>query len=431
MDPIMEKLLHYVWKHKLFPTAPLTGTDGERIEVIDPGLHNGHAGPDFFNAKIKVDGTLWVGNVELHERSSQWYRHGHDRDKAYDNVVLHVTAEADETVRTAAGRRLPQLVLHVPEHVEANYQELLTEEAYPPCWRVIPDMNLLTVHSWLSALTTERLEEKTRRITDWLHRTGGDWEQTLFVTLARNFGFGVNSETFENWAATIPTAAAGKHRDDLFQIEALFLGQAGLLDNTAVDPEHRDGYFGRLQKEYSFLAHKFGLSPIDAGQWKFLRMRPQNFPHVRLSQLALLYHTGRFGFSQLIEAREPEALRELLRTNATPYWETHYTFGTESRTKEKHLQTDSLNLLIINTVIPLLFAYGRHRFDERLSERAFELLEKLPAERNFITRSWQKAGLEVKTAADSQALVQLHRNYCDRKDCLRCRFGCEYLRSRK
>lgn len=431
MDLIMEQLLHYVWKHKLFPSAPLTGTGGERIEVIDPGLHNSHAGPDFFNAKIKVDGTLWVGNVELHERSSYWYRHGHDRDKTYDNVVLHVTAVADKAVRTASGRLLPQLELHVPGYVEANYNELLTEEAYPPCWRIIPDMDLLTVHGWLSALTAERLEEKSRRIADWLHRTGGDWEQTLFVTLARNFGFGVNSEAFENWAATIPMAAAGKHRDDLFQIEALFLGQAGLLDEKVVAPERRDEYFGRLKREYAFLAHKFGLRPIDAGQWKFLRMRPQNFPHVRLSQLAHLYHAGRFGFSRLPETKEPETLRELLRTSATPYWEKHYTFGAESGTKEKHLQTGSLNLLVINTVIPVLFAYGRHRFDERLSERAFELLEKLPAERNFITRSWQKAGLEVKTAADSQALIQLRRNYCDRKDCLRCRFGCEYLRARK
>ena len=235
----MEVLLHYCWKHKLFPLKELETTDGQAVEVIDPGLHNRHAGPDFFNAKVKINGTLWVGNVEIHERSGDWYLHGHDHDPAYDNVVLHVASVIDRDVKTAAGNYLPQLQLDVPPQVKDHYEELLNEDQYPPCYRIIPDLTRLTVHSWMSALQTERLEQKTEAICQRVERCEGSWEAGYFVTLARNYGFGVNSEAFEQWAYHVPLGSVAHHRDDLFQIEAIFMGQAGLLEVSQIPEQYQ------------------------------------------------------------------------------------------------------------------------------------------------------------------------------------------------
>ncbi len=429
----MEALLHYCWRHKLFPLTQLTTTDGREVEVIDPGLHNRHAGPDFFNAKVKVDGTLWVGNVEIHDKASDWYLHGHDHDPAYDNVVLHVCSRADTIVKTHSGLTPPQLLMTVPQHVADHYEELLTIDRYPPCYQLIPSLSRLTVHSWMSALQTERLEQKTEAIRQRVALCDDSWEAGYFVTLARNYGFGVNGDAFEAWAKSIPLHAVDHHRDDLLQVEAIFLGQAGLLDISTVPERYREaalaeGYFTRLRNEYLFLAHKFGLTPIDARQWKFLRMRPQNFPHIRITQLASLYHSQRAGLSQLVECATVKEMEKVLATSVTPYWETHYLFGHESKRSEKHLSANSIRLLMLNTAIPMLFAYGRYRGDERLCDRSFDMLEQLAAEDNHIVRMWRECGLEVKTAGDSQALIQLKRQYCDRKDCLHCRIGYEYLK---
>ena len=431
---MMEQLLHYVWKHRLFPLAPLVTTDGRTVEVVDVGLPNGHAGPDFFNAKVKIDGTLWVGNVEIHDKSSDWYAHGHDRDAAYDNVVLHVTGLADADVRTAAGLVLPQLQLQVPPSVSDNYRQLLLADRYPPCYRIIPDLPRLMIRSWMSALQAERLEEKALAIGQRAARCDGSWAAAYFVTLARNYGFGVNGEAFETWAFHVPLQAVGHHRDDLFQIEAFFMGQAGLLQPDAI-PERRreqaltDDYFLRLRSEYQYLAHKFSLEPMDAGLWRYLRLHPQNFPHIRLSQLANLYYSRRAGLSELVECRTVKEAEALLRTAVTPYWETHYAFGMPSCRNAKQLSAASLDLLLVNTVVPMLFAYGRHKSDERLCNRAFEFLEQLHAEANTVIRMWRDCGLTVDTAGDTQALIQLKKAYCDRKDCLRCRIGYAYLKT--
>lgn len=427
----MEYLLHYVWKHRIYGAAPLTTDQGDDIEIIDPGVHNMlNAGPDFFNAKLRIGGVVWAGNVEIHERSSDWYRHHHDTDDAYNNVILHVATMLDVEVRTHSGKRLPQLSLTVPPQLYANYQELLAEETYPPCYRIIPQVSPLTAHAWMIRLTVERLEEKTRRINNYLQRTDGDWERTFFITLARNFGFGTNAQAFEQWAFSISLNAVGRHRDDAFQVEAFFMGQAGLLEEKAVRSGRDDDYCQRLRAEYAFLRNKFSLQPQEASLWKFGRLRPQNFPHVRLSQFTRLYCEGGADFSRLLEAKDIKALHAMFHAAVTPYWRTHFCFGEESAECDKKLQKGSLNLLIINTAVPLLFAYGRKTMDEDMVERAFNLLEQIPAERNYITRSWERAGLHVSHAADSQALIQLRQNYCDRKDCLRCRFGSEYLRSK-
>ncbi len=431
----MEMLLHYCWKHRLFPQAELNTTDGQRIEVIDPGLHNYNAGPDFFNAKVRVDGTMWVGNVEIHDKASDWYHHGHDHDAAYDNVILHVVGRADvDDVRTNSGNHLPQLEITVPEPIREHYDQLITTDHYPPCYQLIPSLTRLMVHSWLSALQTERLEQKTEAIVQRVKRCDGAWDTAYFVTLARTFGFGVNGDAFEEWAMNLPLRALDHHRDDAFQVEALMMGQAGLLKTEALHERYgeaalAEGYFERLRNEYLYLAHKFGLTPIDHNRWKFLRMHPQNFPHIRIAQLVRLYTLGRTGLSMLLDCTSAKELYNLFDVGVTPYWETHYSFGHPSRKNAKRLSPASRRGLIINTVVPMLFAYGRYLGDDKLCDRVFDFLEQMEPENNHIVRMWEECGLHVDNAGDSQALLQLKKMYCDRKDCLRCRIGYEYLKS--
>ncbi len=424
----MEQLLHYVWRHRIFPLAPLQTTAGVPVEVIDPGLPNTHAGPDFFNAKLRLGDTMWVGNVEVHLRASDWMRHGHQNDPAYDNVVLHVVAVADSAIlRRTDGEPLPQLVLSCPDEVRQRYNELRETEMRPPCYTLIPDLPKLTVHSWLSALQVERFEQKAAAIRHRLEQCGGYWEDVFFVTLSRNFGFGINGDAFEAWAMRLPFRAVDKHRDDLLQVEALFFGMAGLLEEV-VD----DDYYLRLQREFHYLRHKFSLGdPLPVAQWRFLRLRPDNFPHVRLAQLANLYHREQSLFSRVMEAETLEAVQKLLMTTTSEYWEEHYNFRGTSPRRVKRLGKKALQLITINTVVSFLYAYGMHKSDERLCLRAARFLEELSSEDNYITRLWDGAGIPVNNAADSQALIQLQKEYCDKKDCLRCRFGYEYLRRKK
>ncbi len=424
----MEHLLHYVWKHKIFPLSELRTTGGLPVEVIDPGLPNRDAGPDFFNAKIKIDGTLWVGNVEVHDRASDWLAHGHDRDRAYDNVVLHVVGEANCDVYRTDGQPVPQLVLPCPDEVRLRYGELQRAEVCPPCFSILRSLPRLTVHSWLSALQVERFGQKAKAICRRLERYNSHWEDVFFITLARNFGFGVNGDAFEAWAGRLPFRAVDKHRDNLFQVEAFFLGTAGLLEEEP--KEDTDGYYRSLQKEFRYLRHKFGLeTPMEASQWRLLRLRPGNFPHVRLAQLACLYHREQSLFSRVMEAENLEDVKKLFQAGTSAYWEEHFSFRKASPRRAKQVGKGALDLIVINTVVPFLYAYGQHKGDERLCDRATRFLEALKAEGNYVTRMWDGAGIPVHTAADSQALLQLQKEYCDRKDCLRCRFGYEYLRA--
>lgn len=402
----MERLLHYVWKHKILPLKPLTTQEGQTVEVIDPGLHNHDQGPDFFNAKIRLGATVWAGNVEVHLRSSDWFRHGHNSDPAYNSVVLHVVGEIDTEVTTQEGKTLPQVRLDVPDDICRRYEELCRTEDYPRCHRIIPSIPQIKVHQWMDALLVERLKERAEQVAARAERTGGDWERATFVTLSRSFGFGLNGDAFERWAMRIPLSAAGKHRDNLFQVEALFLGTAGLIDEVEGLRSAQEALM--LRQEYDFLRHKFGLDDaMERSDWRFLRTRPGNFPSVRIMQIAELYHSGRAQMSRLLEAKDTEDLHKCLAV--------------------KGMTAASRRLLIINTVVPLLFSYGRHTSNEDICQRAIRLLETLPAENNYILRQWQACGLKVATAADSQALIQLKRQYCDRIDCLRCRFGYEYL----
>ena len=419
----MEQLLHYVWKHKIFPLKELKTTTGQQVEVIDTGLANTDAGPGFFNAKLKLDGVLWIGNIEIHERSSDWFKHGHHADAGYNSVILHIASEIDMEISRSNGERIPQIQLICPEAVRTNYKELLETDSYPPCYRIIPSLSPFTAHSWMSALQMERFEQKATLLNERLKRCQGNWEDAFFITLARNFGFGLNGDAFETWAHQLPFRAVDKHRNDLFQIEAIFFGQAGILEDS-----DGDGYYLRLKKEYTYLQHKFGLIPMDASLWRFLRLRPTNFPHIRIAQLACLYHRAYGLLSRIMETETLQGVRDILKGGTSEYWLTHYTFGGSSPSRPKTLSNTSLDLLIINTVVTFLYAYGLHKGNRVLCARAGSFLEELKAENNYITRMWEQYGMKASNAADSQALIQLKKEYCDKKKCLYCRIGYEYLK---
>lgn len=405
----MEKLLHYVWKHKLFPLSSLRTTAGEDMEVIDPGMHNSSQGPDFFNAKVRVGGTLWAGNVEVHLKSSDWYRHGHETDPFYNNTILHVVEKADCEIETEDGKHPTQLELPIPAHLLLHYEELLRTDDYPRCHKLIPSLSPIQVHGWMDALLAERLTERSNLVLQRVKETNGNWEQATFATLCRNFGFGLNGDVFENWGKRIPLQSVAKHRDNLFQIEAIFLGLAGLLE--ADNKRENSDEIAHLKQEFTYLSHKFNLpEPMSSDRWKYLRTRPQNFPHVRIRQLAKLYHAGTAQTSILLETENVEDLHQCLEPS--------------------EISASSKNLIIINTVVPLLYAYGESHQEPILQERAIRILEQLKAENNYILRQWKACGLNVETAADSQALIQLKREYCDKLDCLRCRFGYEYLKQK-
>ena len=419
----MEQLLHYVWKHKIFSLKELKTTTGQQVEVIDTGLANTDAGPDFFNAKLKLDGVLWIGNIEIHERSSDWFKHGHHADTGYNSVILHIASEIDMEISRSNGERTPQIQLICPEAVRTNYKELLETDSYPPCYRIIPSLSPFTAHSWMSALQMERFEQKATLLNERLKRCQGNWEDAFFITLARNFGFGLNGDAFETWAHQLPFRAVDKHRNDLFQIEAIFFGQAGILEDS-----NGDGYYLRLKKEYIYLQHKFELIPMNTSLWRFLRLRPTNFPHIRIAQLACLYHRAYGLLSRIMETETLQGVRDILKGGTSEYWLTHYTFGGSSPSRPKTLSNTSLDLLIINTVVTFLYAYGLHKGNRVLCARAGSFLEELKAENNYITRMWEQCGMKASNAADSQALIQLKKEYCDKKKCLYCRIGYEYLK---
>lgn len=421
----MEQLLHYIWKYRLYRPSGLTTTQGDTLEIIDPGLENTDAGPDFFNAKIRINGTVWAGSVEIHQKASDWLAHGHSADKAYGNVILHVVETDDGTVFRQNGEAIPQLVLPIPEQVIDNMEWLLTRDSPVACLERLPAIDPVFRLQWMDALLAERLERKTDDILRWLDLYQKDWNEVFYILLCRNFGFGVNSDAFERLARSLPLKCILKQRPSASQVEALFLGQAGLLNDSNGNRHH---YYRLLQQEYSFLRKKYGLEPLEPHIFRNLRLRPDATPHIKLVELAAIWIRHDTLFSSVLSARTPRELKDFFRVPASAFWDTHYNFLRPSPHKKKQLGENALNMLLINTVVPLMFAYGLyHQMDEHKA-RALRLLASIPPEQNSIISLFSQVGMKPRNAGDTQALIQLKRNYCEQKKCLYCRLGFQLLK---
>ena len=418
---IKEDLLYYLWKTKSFDMLDLMTEDGHPIEIIEFGNQNYDAGPDFSNGKVKIGDTIWAGNIEMHVYSSDWERHNHDLDKAYDNVILHVVYEHDREVHTTTEQFIPCLEMkkRIPQRIKQNYAKLISNNSWIPCESQLPSVAEHTVTFWLQRLVAERLESKTKYLKTILDQTNTDWEETLYICLMRYMGARVNMEPFESLAKNLPLSIIHKNKDDLHKIEALLYGQAGML----VANHEGDTYHDSLKSEYKFLAKKYALNHIPIVSWKFARMRPAGFPTVRIAQLAQILYNSEHLFSQIITAKNTKEVMDLFRATPSEYWEDHYRFGTDSIYKEKSVGQGFIELIIINVVSPILFLYGKSIGDEQYCDRAIEHLETIKSEKNKVVTNYKKLGVKVNSAADSQGLLQLKKVYCDQKLCLSCSIG--------
>lgn len=418
-----EFLLHYVWKYRLFDQSNLVTTDGQTVEVIDPGLHNTNAGADFFNSKIKIDDKMWAGNVEIHLASEDWYKHRHHLDKSYNSTILHVAEAVSGEIINERGVKVPQLKLTIPDKVKSSAEYLLQSVSSIPCKNELPEVDKKIVKSWLSVLTIERLERKTNDIYNHLSRFNNSWDQTFYVLLSRNYGFGLNSDEFERLALSLQFNIIQKHSNNLFQVEALLFGQAGMLESDRI----LDEYYLSLQREYQFLRHKYQLKPLDEFLFKRLRIRPGSFPQVRIAQLAALFvQSGRL-FSSVLEIEDYKQLRLYFQSSVSEYWKNHYSFRKESKSGQKFLGDSSLDTILINTVVPILFAYGKKNDLERYCDRALTFLDSIKPERNSIVSEFKEAGVTPVNASETQALIQLKKEYCDMRKCLYCKIGYQIL----
>ena len=400
-----EIVLHYIWEHCLWAGFEQYTTDGKKVEILSVGEHNRDAGPDYSHARIRIDGHEWVGNIEIHVCSSDWTKHHHHLDKAYDNIILHVVRTADKPIYNSKGELVPQCELNYPS--DKDYLSALFESAQRMdsaiarigcAEQLLHDPRLLT-EGWRKTLLCKRLECKRASITRLLEITKGSWEHALYISLARNFGFHTNSVPFEELAINTPLSCLQKHRNSLFQLTALLLGQAGLVQ----EPE--------LQKEYDFLRVKFGLTPLDGSIWKHARLRPQNSPELRIRQFAQLMHQSENLLSKILDTDD---LKELEVLFAVP-----------------QMGKSSVDILLINTVIPYKYAYALHQNNPVKAEQALRLMEKIPAENNTIVRQWRVLGQEVKNAADTQALLHLYQNYCQHHECINCEVGYKIFENRQ
>lgn len=418
-----EEFLQFIWKYGLYLKEELKTTDGTPIKIISSGRPNTDSGPDFFNAKIMIGETTWAGNIEIHQKSSHWFQHRHDTDAAYDNVILHVVEMHDKPVQVK-NHELPTLVLRYPDEILENYENLLKSKQWIACENQLQKVDPFILRFWFSSLMIERLESKTSDILAILEQNKNNWNETFYQLLARNFGMKTNALPFEMLAKSLPLQILSKHKNDLFQIEALLFGQSGLLNEALLG----DDYFLSLRKEYSYLYKKYSLSGIEAHLWKFMRLRPINFPTVRIAQLAMLIHHSSALFSRILETENPDDLRKLFDVRASGYWDTHYRFNkTSEENKPKVLGETAFNNLVINTIVPMLFVYGDQHLDQAMKDRALSLLEKLVPEENQIIRKWNESGIESRSAFETQALLQLKNKYCDAKRCLNCQLGAKII----
>ncbi len=420
-----EDVLHYVWKFRLFNQQDIKTTGDETLEIISAGIHNKHAGPDFENAKIRIGTTLWAGNIEIHLRSSGWIKHNHQHDEAYDNVILHVVHHHDKTILRTNGTEIPVLVLKnlIPLHIIHNYSQLMQGLNWIPCEKLVSNIDSFHIENWLSRVLVERLEEKSAIVNATLLEYKGSWDDAFYIILARNFGFKVNAIPFELLARALPQQILARHKNNHLQIEALIFGQAGFLNGKL-----KDEYAEKLKQEYQFLQKKYTLVFVDKYIWKFMRLRPQNFPTIRLAQFAALVIKSNHLFSRILEIKDVKQIKQLFYDlPVNPYWETHYRFDTETVNSSTTLGEQSVNNILINTVALFLFAYGKSTDNEHYINRAIALLEHISAETNQIINRFKQIGIEADKAFTSQALLQLKSSYCDTKKCVHCGIGIKLI----
>ncbi len=422
-----EEFLHYLWKFKKFNTSNLQTTTQQAISIQHSGQYLQLAGPDFFNAQIRIDNQKWAGNVEIHVKSSDWYLHHHESDAAYDNVILHVVWEHDIVIYRKDNTEIPTLVIkeYVAPDTIAQYQALLFPKTWIYCERQIAYIDAFAIHHWQERLFFERLERKSSPIALLLSQTQNDWETILFCMLARNFGLNTNGETFFKVAQSIPFPMLRKESHEVANIEALLLGKAGLLDE-----DKEDVYFKNLKSIFAYLSLKYRLSTHEFEPVQFFKHRPDNFPTIRLSQLANLYHSHRNLFSKIVEADTIQKLYALFRVSASSYWQTHYQFDAASPKKSKSLSKAFIDLIIINTIVPIQFAYARSQGYDNI-DKAINLLESIAPEQNGIIQKFQDFGVAVHNAFESQAMLQLKNEYCNKSKCLDCAIGIELLKRNK
>ena len=417
---MQEDFLHYIWKHKAFDTSQLKTSKNEVVEILQLGQHNLNAGPDFFNAQLIIDGQLWAGNVEIHIKASDWYVHHHETDKAYDNVILHVVWEDDSEIFRKDNTAIPTLELRrfIDLDLLNNYQKLIKSNTWINCDNSFSEVDDFLLSNWLERLYIERLERKSEAIFDLLKTSNNDWEAVLFKMLTKNFGLKVNGESFFSLSNSFEFAIVRKLQSEVPDLEALFYGQADLLSEDDV----QDIYYQDLQKRYQFLKQKFKLNNQGVLPLHFFRLRPPNFPTIRLSQLANLYHSHSNLFSEVISVKSIEDLYTLFKIETSDFWKTHYTFTKSSKQTKKVLTKSFIDLLIINTVIPLKFSYAKSQ-GKSIDDDLFQLIKQIKIEKNSIVSKFLDLKPLEKHALNSQALLQLKLNYCDKNKCLQCAVG--------
>ena len=417
---MQEDFIHFLWKYKKFDVLNVNTTNGDALQILDVGQHNFNSGPDFFNAKIKIGDQLWAGNVEIHLKSSDWYAHHHETDKAYDNVILHVVWDHDADVFRKNQSVIPTLELKnfVPEKLLKNYHRLFSaKKQWILCESNFAEVDDFILNHWKERLYIERLERKSQQIDLLLHQTRQHWEEVLFRMLFRNFGLKVNADAFENIAKSIDFSIVRKIQSNPLELEALFLGQAGLLNQT-----FEDGYVNQLKQTYKYLTQKFSLQNDTVALLQFFRLRPSNFPTIRLVQLAQLYSKHYNLFSKIIANDNLNDFYELFKVGVSEFWKTHYTFQTVSKSSDKTLTKSFIDLLLINTIIPIKYCYSQ-QMGKLDTEIIFELASSLKAEDNAIIKKFNTLKPVATSAMDSQAFLQLKSNYCDNKKCLQCAIG--------
>ncbi len=423
---MQEDFLHFIWKHQYFKKAGLQTSDGEHINILKPGIHNFGSGPDFSEAKVKVGDLTWTGNVEIHRNASEWKLHSHHTDPAYNNVILHIVWNEDKAVFREDGTKIPTLQIQdrIDKELMDSYHDLLNFHEDILCKPWLKNVDKITLVGMLEKALISRLAKKAEIVRELVEKCQGDWEEASYHLLAMNFGFKVNTGPFLQLSKAVPLKLLMKNADNQFKMEALLFGQAGFLSGRSAD-----NYMAELKNEYRFLMHKYALDEnvLQSSVWKFGRLRPSNFPTLRIAQLSAVIHSMKNIFSAMISAGSIQVLRHMLSVTPRAYWNNHYRFGEITKNKSSKPGKSSVDVLIINTAVPLLAAYSKYTDDQQYMDKAVSHLQMIAPESNRIVAGWEGAGVTASSSADSQGMIELFNEYCLKKNCLSCNIGTSIL----